>query len=145
MKRLRWPLIEKRLDQTINLLVHTTKNGKRRPNRTKPSMKTVTGGLVIEGNLQMIKKGIPETVFRKTPEDGRADAAKAVRSILIDKLEEAGKTLENDLFDSAAVLSYTAMFRAARALLLRDGIIEKSRLCLAEYAVRKANESLHAV
>ena len=37
------------------------------------------------------------------------------------------------MFDAAVILSYTAMFHAARALLFLDGIIEKSHICLAEY------------
>jgi len=49
------------------------------------------------------------------------------------KLEEAEKALRSELFDAAIILSYTAMFHAARALLFKDGIVEKSHVCLAEY------------
>jgi len=49
------------------------------------------------------------------------------------KLLQAGKALEHELFDASLILSYTAMFHAARALLYRDGVIEKSHVCLIEY------------
>lgn len=74
----------------------------------------------------------------------RSDAVKSTRSIEVAliKLEEAEKALKNELFDAAIILSYTAMFHAARALLFRDGIVEKSHVCLVEYLraeyVRKA-------
>lgn len=74
----------------------------------------------------------------------RPDAVKSTRSIEVAliKLEEAEKALKNELFDAAIILSYTAMFHAARALLFRDGIVEKSHVCLVEYLraeyVRKA-------
>jgi len=66
---------------------------------------------------------------------GRPDTAKSARSLEVasTKLGEAEKALKNELFDAVIILSYTAMFHAARALLFRDGIIEKSHICLAEY------------
>ena len=65
----------------------------------------------------------------------RPDAAKSTRSLEVasTKLEEAEKALKNELFDATIILSYTAMFHAARALLFRDGIVEKSHVCLVEY------------
>lgn len=48
-------------------------------------------------------------------------------------LEEAGKNLDVGAFDSCVTSSYMAMFRAARAILFRDGVREKSHYCLARY------------
>lgn len=60
---------------------------------------------------------------------------KSLRSLEIAeaKLEEAKKALEHELADAATILSYTAMFHAARTLLFRDGVVEKSHVCLVEY------------
>ncbi|MGC8850165.1 MAG: HEPN domain-containing protein [Candidatus Bathyarchaeia archaeon] len=52
-------------------------------------------------------------------------------------LEEARKNFKFELFDSCLVSSYSAMFHAARALLLRDGFREKSHYCLARYVEEK--------
>jgi len=52
-------------------------------------------------------------------------------------LEEAKKNFEFGLFDSCLVSSYSAMFHAARALLLKDGFREKSHYCLARYVEEK--------
>jgi uncharacterized protein (UPF0332 family) len=49
------------------------------------------------------------------------------------KLVEARRALGYDLIDSSVILAYTAMFHAARAILFRDGVIEKSHVCLSEY------------
>jgi len=65
----------------------------------------------------------------------RPDVARSTRSLEVasTKLKEAERALKNELFDATIVLSYTAMFHAARALLFRDGIVEKSHVCLIEY------------
>jgi uncharacterized protein (UPF0332 family) len=52
-------------------------------------------------------------------------------------LEEAKKNFEFGLFDSCLISSYSAMFHAARALLLKDGFREKSHYCLARYVEEK--------
>jgi len=64
---------------------------------------------------------------------------KALKSIIKAKkwLKEAKKNLEFDLVDSCLVSSYSAMFHAARALLIRDGFREKSHYCLARYVEEK--------
>ncbi|MBL7168037.1 HEPN domain-containing protein [Candidatus Bathyarchaeota archaeon] len=49
------------------------------------------------------------------------------------KLEEAEKALRAGLPDATVILAYTAMFHAARGVLFRDGIVERSRVCLIEY------------
>ncbi len=48
-------------------------------------------------------------------------------------LEEAKKNFEFGLLDSCLISSYSAMFHAARALILKDGFREKSHYCLARY------------
>ncbi len=65
----------------------------------------------------------------------KPDSRKSARSLQVasEKLDEAERALRHHLFDAAVVLSYTAMFHAARALLFRDGIVEKSHVCLIEY------------
>jgi uncharacterized protein (UPF0332 family) len=67
------------------------------------------------------------------------DLQKSERSMEISetKLNEAQKALSHGLFDAATILAYTAMFHAARSILFRDGIIEKSHVCLIEYLREK--------
>ena len=48
-------------------------------------------------------------------------------------LEEAEKSLNNELYDSCLISSYLAMFHSARAVLFRDGWREKSHYCIARY------------
>ncbi len=72
-----------------------------------------------------------EGLLRRTKPDPR----KAVRSLEIAKLrlEEAEASLKGDIFSGSLILSYTAMFHAARGLLFRDGWVEKSHVCLLAY------------
>ncbi len=49
------------------------------------------------------------------------------------KLEEAEKALRAGIPDATVILAYTSMFHAARAVLFRDGIVERSHVCLIEY------------
>jgi len=65
----------------------------------------------------------------------RRDLEKSKRSIEVAeaKLDGAEKALSHKLFDATIILAYTAMFHAARAILFRDGIVEKSHVCLIEY------------
>jgi len=65
----------------------------------------------------------------------RPDLEKSRRSIEVatTRLDEAGKALSHELFDATIILAYTAVFHAARAILFRDGIVEKSHVCLIEY------------
>ncbi len=69
----------------------------------------------------------------------RPDFEKSERSMEIveAKLDEAEKALRNGLFDATIILAYTSMFHAARAILFRDGIVEKSHVCLIEYLKKK--------
>jgi len=65
----------------------------------------------------------------------RPDLERCRRSVQVAeaKLAQAEKAFDHGLIDAAIILAYTAMFHAARALLFRDGVIEKSHVCLVEY------------
>ena len=49
------------------------------------------------------------------------------------KKERAEDLFSNEFYEESIVSSYTSMFQAARALLFRDGIIEKSHACVVAY------------
>jgi len=67
--------------------------------------------------------------------EDRPDLRRSDRSMEVAeaKLEEAEKALVYGLLDATVILAYTAMFHAARAVLFRDGVIERSHICLIEY------------
>lgn len=69
----------------------------------------------------------------------RPDLEKSRRSIEVAeaKIGEAEKALKVGLTDAAVIFAYTAMFHAARSVLFKDGIIEKSHVCLVEYLREK--------
>ena len=48
-------------------------------------------------------------------------------------LEEADILIENRINDMAFIALYNASFHAARALLFRDGIKERSHYCVSKY------------
>lgn len=62
----------------------------------------------------------------------RPDSEKSERSIEVAeaKLNEAKRAFSHGLLDATIVLAYTTMFHAARAILFKDGIVEKSHVCL---------------
>ena len=62
-----------------------------------------------------------------------ADKAKLSMKRAESWLEEAEKSLNNELYDSCLISSYLAMFHSARAVLFRDGWREKSHFCIARY------------
>ena len=78
---------------------------------------------------------LEECFQRRLLRRDRPDTAKAERSLQVSaaKLEQAERSYSHQLYDACLVLAYTSMFHAARAVLFRDGIIEKSHVCLAEY------------
>ncbi len=49
------------------------------------------------------------------------------------KLSEAERALSLGVYEYSLIGAYTAMFHASRALLFRDGIIEKSHYCMIRY------------
>lgn len=46
---------------------------------------------------------------------------------------QAEKLMEHGFYEQVILYSYTTMFQAARALLFKDGISEKSHYCVIEY------------
>ena len=71
-----------------------------------------------------IKQAIEQGLLIKS----KSDKSKSTQSLKIakDKLEEAQKSLEADIYESTIVFSYMAMFHAARSLIFKTGYIEKS-------------------
>lgn len=69
----------------------------------------------------------------------RPDREKALISIKISekKLDKAKESYEYSIFDAAVILAYTSMFHAARAVLFRDGFVEKSHKCVVLYLYEK--------
>jgi len=78
---------------------------------------------------------IRECFEKRLLRDDRPDTQRSRRSIEVAeaKIEEAEEALKYGLLDATLILSYTAMFHAARAVLFRDGIVERSHICLIEY------------
>ena len=78
---------------------------------------------------------VRECFERRLLREDRPDPRRSGRSMEVSeaKLEEAEKALRAGLPDATVILAYTAMFHAARGVLFRDGIVERSRVCLIEY------------
>ncbi len=68
--------------------------------------------------------------------------ASADRSIMLSlkKLDAAEIILAQGVFDISLITSYTAMFHAARAVLFRDGVKERSHECIPVYLKEKYSE-----
>ncbi len=66
---------------------------------------------------------------------GKPDLDNALRSLRIseDFLEKAKKNVRIECYDVSVMLSYTSMFHAARAVLFKDGIKERSHACVPVY------------
>ena len=62
----------------------------------------------------------------------RPDTGKARISIKIseNKLAKAKKAFNSGIFEAVIIFAYTSMFHAARSLLFKDGIMERSHICL---------------
>jgi len=78
---------------------------------------------------------LEECFQRRLLRRDRPDPEKVERSLQVSaaKLEQAQKSHGHQIYDASLVLAYTSMFHAARSILFRDGIIEKSHVCLVEY------------
>ncbi|MEW5936972.1 MAG: HEPN domain-containing protein [Candidatus Thermoplasmatota archaeon] len=65
----------------------------------------------------------------------RPDLRKSERAVELAyrDLERAKRLLESEFYMESRLLSYTGMFQAARALLFKDGIYERSHACVVEY------------
>lgn len=63
------------------------------------------------------------------------DIKKAERSLEIseNKLKIAEESFKKELFGPSLIYSYMSMFHSARALLYKDGVQEKSHICLVLY------------
>ena len=87
-----------------------------------------------------IKECFEKRLLRKT----KPDLKKAIKSLEIakEKLVLAETALSAELLESCIVYGYTAMFHAARALLFKDGIIEKSHVCLALYLRKNYSQKI---
>ena len=58
------------------------------------------------------------------------------------KIARAKELLESGFYEESIVSSYTAMFHSARALLFKDGIIERSHACVIAYLAKHYGKSL---
>ena len=72
------------------------------------------------------------------------DIEKANQSLKIaeNKFDESLKSFEAELFESTIVFSYMAMFHSARALLFKDGFIEKSHIAVISFLKEKYEQSI---
>ena len=72
------------------------------------------------------------------------DKEKTKKSLEISKqrLNEAGRAIELKIFQYAILESYMSMFHAARALLYKDGIQEKSHFAIFIYLKEKYSDKI---
>ncbi|MBI1935859.1 HEPN domain-containing protein [Candidatus Woesearchaeota archaeon] len=72
------------------------------------------------------------------------DREKTKKSLELSKksLEDAKRAIELKIFDFAVLKSYMAMFHAARALLFKDGIQEKSHYAIYFYLKEKYSDKI---
>ena len=70
------------------------------------------------------------------------DMENALRSLELSRsnIEDAVENMSIHRYRVVAILSYTAMFHAARAILFRDGIKERSHECIPVYLKEKYTE-----
>lgn len=66
------------------------------------------------------------------------DLEKAKKSIEASerKLKKAKIAYEKEMYDIVIIRSYECMFHASRALLFKDGVVEKSHICVVLYLQR---------
>jgi len=74
---------------------------------------------------------------------GQVDEAKVEGSIRISSefIQKAEKVMEVEQYDVSMLMSYNSMFHSARALLFRDGMIERSHACLILYLKDKYSDN----
>jgi len=70
------------------------------------------------------------------------DKAKRSLEIAESKLATAKNAFEKELYGPTIIYSYTSMFHSSRALLYKDGIQEKSHICLVIYIREKYKEKI---
>ncbi len=97
--------------------------------------------------LEEVERCFEERKLRKT----RPDFIKSKKSLESAEacLKEAEINLKNRALISGLVMAYASMFHAARAVLYRDGVQEKSHHCLIKYMnekyARKGKFPLHLI
>ncbi|NYZ73939.1 HEPN domain-containing protein [Candidatus Micrarchaeota archaeon] len=76
----------------------------------------------------------------------KPDIAKARLSLKVAKenLEDARSQLEAGLYKWTFIAAYTSMFHAARALLYKDGMKERSHFCLCMYVKERYQGRIEA-
>ncbi len=69
----------------------------------------------------------------------RPDELKSQRGLELARadLDRAAKLIKSNFYMESRILSYTGMFQAARALLFKNGIFERSHVCVVEYLREK--------
>ncbi len=74
----------------------------------------------------------------------KPDSEKSKKSLEVSekRLEKARKALNLKIFDFVILESYRAMFHAARALLYKDGIQEKSHFAISVYLKEKYSSKI---
>ncbi|MEW5996904.1 MAG: HEPN domain-containing protein [Candidatus Micrarchaeota archaeon] len=70
-------------------------------------------------------------LLRRIPQ-ALADAEEELRAAK-EWLGEAGKNIGAEAYKSAIISAYNAMFHAGRAILIRNGVRERSHFCVARY------------
>ncbi|HEC77357.1 MAG TPA: HEPN domain-containing protein [Thermoplasmatales archaeon] len=72
------------------------------------------------------------------------DYEKAKRSIEVamDKLKKAKDAFDKKFLDACLLYGYTSMFHSARALLYKDGMQEKSHVCIVLYLKEKYSNEI---
>ena len=73
----------------------------------------------------------------------RSDIKKSHTSLKVseNKLEKCNQALEKNMYEAGIIFAYSSMFHAARALLFKDGITEKSHKCLVLYIQKNYAEN----
>ncbi|MCX6768635.1 MAG: HEPN domain-containing protein [Candidatus Micrarchaeota archaeon] len=70
-------------------------------------------------------------MLRRIPQ-ARRDAEEELKAAA-EWLGEAEKNIKIEAYKSAIISSYNSMFHAARSILIRDGVRERSHFCVARY------------
>ena len=79
-----------------------------------------------------------EGLLKRTSQD-MENSARSLK-LSMNNIEDAVENLYIHRYRVVAILSYTAMFHAARAILFRDGIKERSHECIPVYLKEKYPE-----
>lgn len=87
---------------------------------------------------------VDECFKKRMLRQNQPDIKKAKRSLEIaeSKLDTAKIAFEKELYGPTIIYGYTSMFHSARALLYRDGIQEKSHICLVLYIREKYRDKI---